>query len=95
MSILLIVTWYGIPFVARVYLYLLSLFKSFRSVECPSFLHLIHYLCPKLDTSNILKCTCMGNAVMKKVIKLDEIDLNLITGINSLVSIIYDGWSSK
>jgi len=37
----------------------------------------------------------MGNAVMKKVIKLDEIDLNLITGINSLVSIIYDGWSSK
>jgi len=33
----------------------------------------------------------MGNAVMKKVIKLDEIDLNLITALTSLVSIIYDG----
>jgi hypothetical protein len=32
---------------------------------------------------------------MEKVEKLDEIDINLVTGINSLVSIVYDGWSSK
>ena len=89
------VTWYGIPFVAGVYLYLLSLFQSFRSVERPSFLRLIRYLCPKLNTNDILKCTCMGDAVMEKVTILDEINLDLVTGINSLVSIVYDGWSSK
>jgi len=37
----------------------------------------------------------MGDAVMEKVAKLDEIDLDLVKGIDSLVSIVYDGWSSK
>ena len=32
---------------------------------------------------------------MEKVAKLDEIDLDLVKNIVSLVSIIYDGWSSK
>jgi hypothetical protein len=89
------VTWYGIPFVAGVYLYLLSSLQSFRSVERPSFLRLIRYLCPKLNINDILKRTCMGDAVMEKAAKLDDIDLDLVTGINSLVSIVYDGWSSK
>jgi len=78
-----------------VYLYLLSSLQSFRSVERASFLRLIRYLCPKLNTSDIPKRTCVGDAVMEKVAKLDEIDLDLVTGINSLVSIVYDGWSSK
>ena len=33
--------------------------------------------------------------VMEKVDKLDQIDLDLVTSIDSLVSIVYDGWSSK
>ena len=37
----------------------------------------------------------MGDAVMEKVTKLDEIDLDLVKGIDSLVSIVYDGWSSR
>jgi hypothetical protein len=37
----------------------------------------------------------MGDAVMEKVEKLDGIDLDLVAGIGSLVSIVYDGWSSK
>jgi hypothetical protein len=37
----------------------------------------------------------MGDAVMEKVAKLDEIDLDLVTGIDSLVSIVYDGWSLR
>jgi hypothetical protein len=37
----------------------------------------------------------MGDAVMEKVEKLDGIDLDLVKGIDSLVSIVYDGWSSK
>ena len=82
-------------FIARVYLYLLSSFQSFWSVKCPSFLRLIHYLCPKLNINDIPKHTCMGDVVMEKVAKLDEIDLDLVTGINSLVSIVYNGWSSK
>ena len=32
---------------------------------------------------------------MEKVEKLDKINLDLVTSINSLVSIVYDGWSSK
>ena len=32
---------------------------------------------------------------MEKVEKLDGIDSELVMGIDSLVSIIYDGWSSK
>ena len=70
-------------------------FQSFRSIECPSFLRLIHYLCPKLNASDIPKRTCMGDMVMDKVDALDKIDLDLVTSINSLVSIVYDGWSSK
>ena len=73
----------------------MSLFQSFCSVKRSSFLHLINYLCPKLNTSDIPKRTCMGDAIMEKVAKLDEIDLDLVTSINSLVSIVYDGWSSK
>jgi hypothetical protein len=72
-----------------------SSFQSFRSVERPSFLRLVRYLCPKLNTSDVPKRTCMGDAVMEKVAKLDEIDLDLVTGIDSLVSIVYDGWSSR
>jgi hypothetical protein len=70
-------------------------FQSFRSIERPLFLCLIHYLCPKLNVSDILKCTCMGDMVMDKVDTLDKIDLDLVTSIDSLVSIVYDGWSSK
>jgi hypothetical protein len=73
----------------------MSLFQSFRSVERPSFLRLIRYLCPKLNTSDVPKRTSMGDAIMEKVVKLDEIDLDLVTSIDSLVSIVYDGWSSK
>ena len=32
---------------------------------------------------------------MEKVDELDQIDLDLVTNIDSLVSIVYDGWSSK
>ena len=95
LSTLSTVTWYDIPFIAGLYLYLLSSLQSFQSVECPSFLHLMHYLCPKLNISEIPKRTCMGDVVMAKVAKLDEIDLNLMVGIDSLVSIVYNGWSSK
>jgi hypothetical protein len=84
-----------ISFVTGVYLHLIFMFQSFQSVEHPSFLCLIHYLCPKLNATDIPKHTCMGNAVMEKVEKLDKIDLDLVLGINSLVSIVYDGWSSK
>jgi hypothetical protein len=55
----------------------------------------MHYLCPKLNISEIPKRTCMGDVVMAKVAKLDEIDLDLVVGIDSLVSIVYNGWSSK
>lgn len=64
-------------------------------MERPSFLRLIRYLCPKLNASDIPKRTCIGDAVMEKVEKLDGIDSELVMGIDSLVSIIYDGWSSK
>ena len=76
-------------------LYLMSSFQSFRSIERPSFLRLIHYLCPKLNASDIPKRTTMGDMVMEKVEELDKIDLDLVTSIDSLVSIVYDGWSSK
>ena len=37
----------------------------------------------------------MGDMVMDKVDALNKINLDLVTSINSLVSIVYDGWSSK
>jgi hypothetical protein len=84
-----------IYFVIGVYPHLIASFQSFRSVERLSFLRLIHYLCQKLNTSDIPKHTCMGDAIMEKVEKLDKIDLDLVTSINSLISIVYGGWSSK
>jgi len=38
---------------------------------------------------------CMGDMVTEKVEELDQIDVDLVKTIDSLVSIVYDGWSSK
>lgn len=84
-----------IGFIFGVRHHLIWQFQSFQSVEHPSFCCLIHYLCPKLNPSDILKHTCIGDMVMEKVDELDQIDLDLVTSINSLVSIVYDSWSSK
>jgi len=37
----------------------------------------------------------MGDMVTEKVEELDQIDVDLVKSIGSLVSIVYDGWSSK
>ncbi|KAM6494942.1 hypothetical protein JOM56_009565 [Amanita muscaria] len=50
---------------------------SFRFVERPSFLRLIQYLCPKLTMTEIPKRTCIGDAVLMKAERLDEVDRNL------------------
>ena len=73
-----------IPFIVGISSHLLSSFQSFRSVERPSFLRLIRYLCPKLNTSDIPKRTCIGDVVMEKVEKLDGINSELVMGIDSL-----------
>ncbi|KIL54387.1 hypothetical protein M378DRAFT_18934 [Amanita muscaria Koide BX008] len=60
-----------------------------------SFLCLVHYLCPKFPITEVPKRTCIGDAVLAKAERLDEIDRNLAKSISSLVSIVYDGWSSE
>ena len=56
----------------------LSLFQSFHFVDRPSFRRLLLYTCPKLTDSDILKKSCIANAVMEKLSTLDEIDKKLI-----------------
>ncbi|KIL54969.1 hypothetical protein M378DRAFT_18373, partial [Amanita muscaria Koide BX008] len=68
---------------------------SFRFVERPAFHRLMLYLNPKLKDQDIPKRTCISNAVSDKIHKLDEIDMNLTADIPSLISVIFDGWSSK
>ena len=47
-------------------------------MERASFRHLVGYLCPKLTEANIPKRTCMGNAILEKVERLDDIDMKNI-----------------
>ncbi|KAM6498412.1 hypothetical protein JOM56_006360 [Amanita muscaria] len=68
---------------------------SFRFVDRPSLHRTIRYLCPKLNKSDIPGRTCIGNAVLEKVAKLDLIDMELIANIPSHISVIWDGWSTK
>ncbi|KAF8621454.1 hypothetical protein AX15_007785 [Amanita polypyramis BW_CC] len=58
-------------------------------------IHLVYYLNLKVKDTDIPKQTCMSDAVMHKVEHLDDIDTTLVENISSLVSIIWDGWSSK
>jgi len=39
---------------------------------------MVLYLCPKLKDSDILKRSCIANAISEKVEKLDIIDIDLI-----------------
>ena len=57
----------------------LSFFQSFRFMDRPSFRRLLLYTSPKLTDSEIPKRGCIGNAVMEKLTKLDEIDKKLIS----------------
>jgi hypothetical protein len=43
-------------------------------VERASFRRLVAYLCPKLTEADIPKRTCMGDAILEKVERLDDID---------------------
>ena len=54
-------------------------FQSFRFMDRPSFHRLLLFTSPKLTDSEIPKKSCMANAVMAKLTKLDEIDKELIT----------------
>ena len=47
-------------------------------MERASFLRLVCYLCPKLTEADIPKRTCMGDSILEKVERLDDIDLNII-----------------
>ena len=92
--------------------FLIYSYKSFRFIERPSFRRLVYYLNPKVKDTDIPKRTCMSDAVMHKVERLDDIDTTLVEvsqtipiisykwliwdqNISSLVSIVWDGWSSK
>ena len=43
-------------------------------MEHTSFRRLLAYLCPKLTEADIPKRTCMGDAILEKVERLDDID---------------------
>lgn len=47
-------------------------------MDWPSCHRLLLYTCPKLTDSEIPKKSCITNAVMEKLTKLDKIDKNLI-----------------
>ena len=47
-------------------------------MEHASFLRLVCYLCPKLTEADIPKRTCMGDAILEKVERLDDIDVKII-----------------
>ena len=47
-------------------------------MEHASFLRLVCYLCPKLTEADIPKRTCMGDAILEKVERLDDIDVMII-----------------
>ena len=47
-------------------------------MERASFHRLVHYLCPKVTEADIPKRTCIGDAVLEKVEKLDDIDMKII-----------------
>ena len=47
-------------------------------MERTSFCRLVCYLCPKLTEADIPKRTCMGNAVLEKVERLDDIDMKVL-----------------
>ena len=55
-----------------------SLYQSFRFVERASFRRLVCYLCPQLAEADIPKHTCMGDAILEKVERLDSIDLKIL-----------------
>lgn len=55
------------------------MYQPFRSIEHPSMHRLIQFLNPKQKDTDILKQTCMGEAVMKAVGHLDEIDAQLVS----------------
>lgn len=50
---------------------------------------MVHYLCPKLDENNIPGRTCIGDAVLEKVVKLDSIDMELIA-VSTCPNIVLD-----
>ncbi|KAF8622375.1 hypothetical protein AX15_007067 [Amanita polypyramis BW_CC] len=75
--------------------FLIYSYKSFQFIEQPSFQHLVYYLNLKVKDTDIPKQTCMSDAIMHKVECLDDIDTTLVENISSLVSIVWDGWSSK
>ena len=47
-------------------------------MERASFRRLVCYLCPKLTEFDIPKRTCMGDAILEKVERLDDIDLKIL-----------------
>ena len=47
-------------------------------MERASFCRLVCYLCPKLTEADIPKRTCMGDAILEKVERLDDIDLKIL-----------------
>jgi hypothetical protein len=56
----------------------MSFYQSFRFAERTSFRRLVCYLCPKLTEADIPKRTCIGDAILEKVEKLDDIDMKII-----------------
>ena len=47
-------------------------------MERASFRRLVHYLSPKLTEFDIPKRTCIGDAILEKVERLDDIDMKII-----------------
>ena len=47
-------------------------------MERASFRRLVCYLCPKLTETDIPKRTCIGDAILEKVERLDDVDMKII-----------------
>ena len=64
-------------------------------MERASFRRLVHYLCPKLTEADIPKRTCMGDAILGKVERLDDIDMKNIDVSTSMSNIFPSSHSSS
>jgi hypothetical protein len=56
----------------------LTLFQAFRFVERPAVRGLISYLNPQVDEGLIPKKTCMADAVMTRVERLEDLTIDLV-----------------
>ncbi|PPR06396.1 hypothetical protein CVT24_002491 [Panaeolus cyanescens] len=69
--------------------------KSFRFCERPSLRHFVLALNPKLKDNDIPKKTTMADAVKAKIERLDKLDVEQIANVDSLITLIGDGWSAE